>query len=709
MQLYTDEFGVLESSSTIYLPARDSSSSWMSTDSTIDIGASRERNFLSPLILDRSQSHGAPDLQGSSSLQSNSNVHNIMREKIIMEMDDPHEPTVKYVKRSSPSTPIDFHLKQNMDSKPPYHITSIYPNTPTGSTSALRSRQRFRNKSEDFSRRNQVNQNDDWDSVPEKPPGKKPLGEFLNGINAGNISNPISPKQNKEDNINTNQASIKDLTCTDKCINPNETSKGENQDQLKGTSQSNLKNPTGIVPENTDMSGCLACDKCFPGAIVPLMDSRDYTGIPPKERNFSGSTQPKSTKSGNFSIISWFRSKKKAESTAQKQDSPISIQQSDTPGTSIQGPPSIPNEVVNVPDDNYEGLQTDVESMKEEVSEANKKRDAALDEVFELKSAIQEMGKKLGQLESHYKSLNFPSKRIGSIVPRTHTDEYYGKDDTFELPRISSSWGATFAGGLGPTKREFCHAVVEARVGVKQFCRTLLQQLHEQSALDKIETMLQAQNLKVNVSVKGSTVSKRVKYLIESLINQAFYEDFENIKFKKNGSHCVLDPRQRPPAFYKAYVGISQVGWSELVSKDSNAYSESFDGFCDQKMNKLVEEVLYWDLEGGWPDDLVKAFFVAAKWVWLLHLLAFSFEHPATIFRVSHEAHYDPLYMEELPSKDHKSVNESSRFKLPSHHFGNGGSSEHESPKILAMVMPGFFFNSYEVIRCKVLLSNVAR
>ncbi|KAH7290161.1 hypothetical protein KP509_30G034400 [Ceratopteris richardii] len=275
---------------------------------------------------------------------------------------------------------------------------------------------------------------------------------------------------------------------------------------------------------------------------------------------------------------------------------------------------------------------------------------------------------------------------------------------------MSSSRGSAMALGAGPTKREFCHAVVEARVGVKQFCRTLLQQLRDKCALDKIDLMLKAQNFKVNVSVKGGTVSKRVKYLVESLVNQAFYEDFENIKFTKNGSYCVLDPRQRPIAFFKTYMGISQVGWSELVNKESSAYSAGFDGFCDRKMNKIAEELLFfWDLEGGWPDELVEAFFVAGKWVWLLHLLAFSFEHPATIFRVSSESHFDNLYMEELPSKD-PSAKEGIISRHPERRFGFSNMSEMEdSPTILAMVMPGFFFNSYEVIRCKVLLAGKVR
>ncbi|KAI5053872.1 hypothetical protein GOP47_0027000 [Adiantum capillus-veneris] len=694
----------------------------MSTDSTIDF--LRERSRLSPLVLDRSHSHGTADhFQGSSS--SSSNLH-LKREKIIMEMGD-FQDDPDYIIRP-PSLPAiahasqgHLHLQQSSDSPqhppmPQYHITSIHPNRVMGSTSTLRLRRKLRNKSDDFCTRSTQSNENEWDDPRQGVPHeKKPLGEFLSEIKAESKSDSIV---HVEEN-HTHQGSSKEHKPTNEFANVkesiNEPAIKETPDegsQDRPPDPSQLKTVTNGGPEYHDLSGCLSCDTCFSGGkltIVPIMDSRDYTGIPPKERDYTGSTQAKSAKSGNHSIISWFRSKKKSQ--LGKHEVSVVNHQPTIPNASIQGKHT-KVEQANAPEENYKGMQMAMEFMKEEVSQANKKKDDALAEVFQVKKAIDEMGKKLGQLENQYKSFDVPSKRISDLLlakgNREDHDGKRDKEDLYELPRISSYRGHIATMGCGPTKREFCHAVVEARVGVKQFCRTLLQQLREQSALDKIDTMLKAQNLKVNFSVKGGTVSKRVKYLIESLVNQAFYEDFENIKFRKSGSHCVLDPRQRPVAFFKTYMGISQVGWSELVSKDSSAYSESFDGFCDQKMNKIVEELLFfWDLEGGWPDELVKAFFVAAKWVWLLHLLAFSFEHPATIFRVCNESHFDPLYMEELPSKDH----ENGRFKLSSQHFGSGGggSSEHDSPKILAMVMPGFFFNSYEVIRCKVLISNTVR
>ncbi|MCO5548701.1 hypothetical protein L7F22_002160 [Adiantum nelumboides] len=698
----------------------------MSTDSTTDF--LRERSRLSPLVLDRSHSHGTADhtFQGSSS--SSSNFHMKRSDKVIMEMEDFHDGP-DYIASRPPvvlahETPGHHPVQQSSDSLSqralPHHITSIHPNRVRSSTSTLRLRRKMRNKSDDFCTRTQYLDEHEWDGPGQGAPlEKKPLGEFLNEFKAE--SNPDSIHVEEKHSHLVYQGSskehnaINEVANAKEAINGSATAKeipnGGNQDGTLDQAHTIKVLPNG-GPEYTDLSGCLSCDTCFPGGkltIVPIMDSRDYTGIPPKERDYTGSTHaPKMTKSGNHSLISWFRSKKKSKTG--KHETPITNHQNSVPNASVQGQPT-KVEQVNLPEENYKSMQKAMDFMQEEISQANKKRDDALAEVFQLRKAIEDISKKLGQLENHYKSFDVPSKRMSNIMLpkgyREGLDDLRDKETMYDLPRISSYRGQIPPMGPGPTKREFCHAVVEARVGVKQFCRTLLQQLREQSSLDKIDIMLKAQNFKVNVSVKGGMVSKRVKYLIESLINQAFYEDFENIKFRKSGSHCVLDPRQRPAAFFKTYMGISQVGWGELVSKDSSAYSESFDGFCDQKMNKIVEELLFfWDLEGGWPDELVKAFFVAAKWVWLLHLLAFSFEHPATIFRVCNESHFDLLYMEELPSKDH----ENSRLRLSSQHFGNGkGSSEHDSPKILAMVMPGFFFNSYEVIRCKVLISNPVR
>ncbi|MCO5590925.1 hypothetical protein L7F22_044901 [Adiantum nelumboides] len=474
--------------------------------------------------------------------------------------------------------------------------------------------------------------------------------------------------------------------------------------------------PNHYPPSASSDNGCMqSCDKCLPGSrmtVVPVMDSCDYTYIPLKQQDFAdpGAAAPVTfkPKGTNNPFISWFRSKKKAGPLAAQAPN-ASLKGSRSHGNKNQANSTdsiltekeranIKEKIMNL-EEGKDTLEMAVNDMKQEVSQANEKRDAALVEVFELRMAMEEMGKKIHSLETYCQSLqntaingkksalNSYNNILGRPGYVDHTHEMI-KDEHDQMLRAALAAPINASSFAGPSKKEFYHAVTEARVGVKQFCRTLLQQVQEQAATEKIESILQPYNVKV-----APRVSKVVRYHLEALINEAFYEDFENIKFQQNGTNCVLDPCQRPQAFYKTYLGMSQMGWSELVSKESAAYSQSFDAFCDYKMNK-VEQVLNW--EGRWPDDLAQSFFVASKWVWLLHLLAFSFHHPALIFRIGCEAQFDSQFMEELPIDQQSS-------KIPKLFSSLEATA---SLHIKAMVMPGFFFNNYEVIKCKVLLSR---
>ncbi|KAI5066998.1 hypothetical protein GOP47_0017526 [Adiantum capillus-veneris] len=578
----------------------------------------------------------------------------------------------------------------------PYHITSIHPNR--GPTLAPKRKPRIR--SAEFSRHATY---PDWSSNNNPPPHvpsfshKKPLSELLTAKLKHNPTHPsaISSTSHHHSHLPDTNNDINN-------VNPNNI---PHQQYL-------LHDPPSASSDN----GCMqSCDKCLPGSrmtVVPIMDSCDYTDIPPKERDFidPGVTPPPTSKpkGTNNPFISWFRSKKKPVPT--QASNYVSLKGSRSQGNKGRVTPNqalmesilIEKERANIKEklmnleEGKDTLEMEVNNMKQEVSQANEKRDAALVEVFELRMAMEEMGKKIEGLESYCQSLhNVTNKRN----PLKHYNIIGGPGygDPMNVEMIEDEHDQMLRAALavpsanpfaGPNKKEFYHAVTEARVGVKQFCRTLLQQVQEQAATEKIESILQPYNVKV-----APRVSKVVRYHLESLVNEAFYEDFENIKFQKSGTNCVLDPCQRPQAFYKTYLGMSQMGWSELVSKESAVYSQSFDAYCDHKMNR-VEQVLNW--EGRWPDDLARSFFVAAKWVWLLHLLAFSFHHPALIFRVGCEAHFDSQFMEELPLDPQSS-------KLPKLSSSLESSS---SLHLKAMVMPGFFFNNYEVIKCKVILSR---
>jgi molecular chaperone GrpE (heat shock protein) len=73
---------------------------------------------------------------------------------------------------------------------------------------------------------------------------------------------------------------------------------------------------------------------------------------------------------------------------------------------------------------------------------------------------------------------------------------------------------------------------------------------------------------------------------------------------------------------------------------------------------------------------------VAAKCIWLLHLLAFSFNPPLTILRVEEDRVFDPMYMEEIQVERQRPQRSPSQVK--------------------AMAMPGFYVQD-RVLKCRVI------
>jgi hypothetical protein len=85
-----------------------------------------------------------------------------------------------------------------------------------------------------------------------------------------------------------------------------------------------------------------------------------------------------------------------------------------------------------------------------------------------------------------------------------------------------------------------------------------------------------------------------------------------------------------------------------------------------------------------WAEQLLQCFFVASKCIWLLHLLAFSFNPPLTILRVKENRAFDQLYMEDILLDKQQSQSNPSQVKI--------------------MVVPGFYVQD-RVLRCRVLCS----
>ncbi|KAG6679346.1 hypothetical protein I3842_14G125700 [Carya illinoinensis] len=316
-----------------------------------------------------------------------------------------------------------------------------------------------------------------------------------------------------------------------------------------------------------------------------------------------------------------------------------------------------------------------IDILKKELIEANENGDAALMEVAEMKSSMVELKQKLEYLETYCEELKEALRQAtqakDSQVPEKV--EIFGNRGK----SLDGNGENSMSVSKEVMEEGFLQMVLEARLSVRQFCKTLVGQIEEtdHSLINNLNMLLQPYELSLN-----SIYSESVSYHLEAFINQAFYQDFENCVYQKNGTPKFLDPKQDRQKQFSSFVALKNLSWNEVLRKGTKYYSEEFSKFCDQKMSCIVA-TLNWTRP--WPEQLLQAFFVAAKCIWLLHLLAFSFNPPLGILRVEENKSFDPYYMEDM-------FTERQRSHSPS------------SSRVKIMVMPGFYVQE-RILRCKVL------
>ncbi|XP_062191052.1 IRK-interacting protein-like [Phragmites australis] len=310
-----------------------------------------------------------------------------------------------------------------------------------------------------------------------------------------------------------------------------------------------------------------------------------------------------------------------------------------------------------------------LDSLKKEVVEANEHRDAALQEVSDIKSSIGELTTKLVNLEAYCSELKKALKQATSA-----------KNMQLHSKRSARSVGVSRDNSL-PVSNEvmvegFLQVVSEVRLSIKQFCKVLIQQVEDadNGLSDKLNLLLQPYQIKLN-----DKHPKAVLYHLEALMNQEMYRDFENCSFQKNGSPKCLDPKQDRQENFASFVALRNLSWNEALKKGTKYYCEDFSRFCDQKKSCIVS-TLNWSWP--WAEQLLQCFFVASKCIWLLHLLAFSFSPPLTVLQVEENRAFDQMYMEDILLDKQRSQNSPSQVKI--------------------MVMPGFYVQD-RVLKCRVL------
>ncbi|KAF0898002.1 hypothetical protein E2562_001687 [Oryza meyeriana var. granulata] len=309
-----------------------------------------------------------------------------------------------------------------------------------------------------------------------------------------------------------------------------------------------------------------------------------------------------------------------------------------------------------------------LETLKKELAEANEHRDAALQEAAEMKSSLGELTTKLVSLEGYCSELKKALKQATST-----------KNMISHSKRSARSLGVSRDNSM-PVSHEvmvegFLQIVSEARLSIKQFCKVLIQQVEDvdNGLSDKLNLLLQP--YQVTLTDKHLKV---VLYHLEALMNQVMYQDFENCTFQKNGAPKCLDPNQDRQENFASFVALRNLSWNEVLKKGTKYHCEDFSHFCDQKMSCIVS-MLNWSWP--WAEQLLQCFFVAAKCIWLLHLLAFSFSPPLMILRVEENRAFDQMYMEDIHLDKQRSQNPC---------------------QVKIMVTPGFYVQD-RLLKCRVL------
>lgn len=358
-------------------------------------------------------------------------------------------------------------------------------------------------------------------------------------------------------------------------------------------------------------------------------------------------------------ILSWLFPKSKKKAKPPETTSPTAIERG------------------NMPQLLTEWGALSLESLKKELAEAHAHRDAALREAADVRSSLGELATKLVSVEAYCSELK-KALRQATNSPSVSRRSTRSVEASRELP-MPVSHDVMVEG--------FLQIATEVRLSVKQLCKALIQQVNGEASdglSDKLNLLLRPYQLALTGSIGiGKHCSKAVLYHLEAIMNQAMFQDFENPAFQRNGSPRCLDPAEDRRQSFAAFVALRNLSWNEVLRKGTRYYSEDFSRFCDRKMSGVVA-TLGWSQP--WPEQLLQCFFVAAKCVWLLHLLTFSFGPPLTILRIEDGRAFDEMYMEDIVH-DRQQVQSPCQVKI--------------------MVMPGFYVQD-RVLKCRVLTTKSA-
>ncbi|XP_074555708.1 IRK-interacting protein-like [Curcuma longa] len=274
------------------------------------------------------------------------------------------------------------------------------------------------------------------------------------------------------------------------------------------------------------------------------------------------------------------------------------------------------------------------EELSRKLVHTAEKRDEALHEASRLRISLAELETKILRLESQCRDL-----QAAAFLPSDPRAPPFPAD-------------------------VFRRAVSDGRAAVRHLARSLIAHLR---ASDGVPSLIKPYD-------------RNPLFHMEALLNRIFHAGFEEEDAEELAG--PIEPAARCEASRAGYEAVNRLRWDDVLLRGTRHYSEGLSRFCDRKMSEVVAA------EGWarpWPEPLLQAFFGAAKWSWVVRLMARSVHPAVPLLRAEQGMPFDGRFMEDAAADRVRRVTPAT---------------------VRTMVAPGFhLYNDGDggVVKCKVL------
>lgn len=181
-------------------------------------------------------------------------------------------------------------------------------------------------------------------------------------------------------------------------------------------------------------------------------------------------------------------------------------------------------------------------------------------------------------------------------------------------------------------------------------------------------------------------------FAFESFVCREMFDGFHNPSYALSNEPVQEDRKKQQHTFFEQFSELKSYKAKDFLSSKPTS---TFAKFCRSKYLQLVhakmESSFFGNLDsrnliksGQFPDNLFfTSFAEMARRIWLLHLLAFSFNPEASIFQINKMSRFSEVYMESVADEAFQ---------------------QSDLPRVAFTVVPGFRIGK-TILQCQVYLS----